>query len=399
MTETKLRTGLILLIGALGVLQPFSLDPYLANISFIAKDLNVTQTLIAQNLTALTLGISVGTVIAGPMSDAIGRRKPILFAVIGYIGAAILASVATNVEVFFTGRILQGFFASAAAVIANAMLRDMYEGLLLIKAVGRSMLLMSTSWFIGPIFGSYLQSFTDWRGLGLILATLGTALLILIFFKLPDTMSKEQRTKTTAKDVAKRFTYLVRDRVFLGLIIVQSCISVSLFCYLSVGPFVYNNAYQIDPAQVGIFLSINSVGAYIGSQLGTKLSSKIKPQYALLVALAIGSAAGVVQILTATMNLGFVFYTTTLAIFAIGFGTSVTPILGLAMASHPNEAGTAAAVLAVSGTIATTIAGAYYAILDHNSALGIGLTQAGFMALGIIILFVVVKPKNLEVMK
>ena len=399
MTQTKLRTGLILLIGALGVLQPFSLDPYLANISFIAKDLNVAQTLIAQNLTALTLGISAGTVIAGPMSDAIGRRKPILFAVVGYIGAALLASMATSVEIFFTGRILQGFFASAAAVIANAMLRDMYEGLLLIKAVGRSMLLMSTSWFIGPIFGSYLQSFTDWRGLGLILATLGTALLILIFFKLPDTMTIEQRTKTTAKDVAKRFTYLLKDRVFLGLIIVQSCISVSLFCYLSVGPFVYGNAYQIDPAQVGIYLSINSVGAYIGSQLGTKLSSKIKPQYALLVALAIGSAAGVVQILTATMNLGFAFYTITLAVFAIGFGTSVTPILGLAMASHPNEAGTAAAVLAVSGTVATTIAGAYYAILDHNSALGIGFTQAGFMALGIIILFVVVKPKNLEVMK
>ena len=399
MTKTKLRTGLILLIGALGVLQPFSLDPYLANISFIAKDLNVTQTLIAQNLTALTLGISVGTVIAGPMSDAIGRRKPILFAIVGYIGAAMLASFATNVEVFFTGRILQGFFASAAAVIANAMLRDMYSGLLLIKAVGRSMLLMATSWFIGPIFGSYLQSFTDWRGLGLILATLGTALLILIFFKLPDTMTKEERTKTTAKAVATRFGYLLKDRVFLGLIIVQSCISVSLFSYLSVSPFVYDNAYQINPAQVGIFLSINSVGAYLGSQLGTKLSSKIKPQYALLVALAIGSGAGVVQILTATMNLGFIFFTVTLAIFAIGFGTSVSPILGLAMASHPNEAGTAAAVIAVSGTIATTIAGAYYAILDHNSALGIGLTQAGFMALGIVILFVVVKPKNLEVMK
>lgn len=399
MTETKLRTGLILLIGALGVLQPFSLDPYLANISFIAKDLNVAQTLIAQNLTALTLGISVGTVVAGPMSDAIGRRKPILFAVIGYIGAALMTSIAGSVEVFFTGRILQGFFAAAAAVIANAMLRDMYEGLLLIKAVGRSMLLMATSWFIGPIFGSYLQSFTDWRGLGLILATLATALLALIFFKLPDTMTKDQRTKSTAKEVAKRFTYLLKDRVFLGLLIVQSSVSISLFAYLNVGPFIYDTVYKIDPAQVGIFLSINSVGAYIGSQLGTKLSALIKPQYALLVALVIGSAAGIVQIFTASMNLGFAFYTGMLAIFAIGFGTTVTPLLGLAMASHPNEAGTAAAVLAVSGTVATTIAGAYYAILDHASSIGIGFTQAGFMLFGIIILFVVVKPKNLEVMK
>ena len=399
MTETKLRTGLILLIGALGVLQPFSLDPYLANISFIAKDLNVAQTLIAQNLTALTLGISVGTVVAGPMSDAIGRRRPILFALVGYIGAALLASSANTVEVFFSGRILQGFFAAAAAVIANAMLRDMYEGMLLIKAVGRSMLLMATSWFIGPIFGSYLQSFTNWRGLGYILATLAAALLVLIFIKLPDTMTREQRTKTTAKEVASRFLYLLKDRVFLGLIFVQSCISISLFCYLSVGPFVYGSTYQIDPAQVGIFLSINSVGAYLGSQLGTKLSQRLKPQWALLIALIIGSIAGVILIFTATMNLGFVVFTSSLALFTLGFGTSVTPLLGLAMASHPNEAGTAAAVIAVSGTVATTIAGAYYAILDHSSSIGIGFTQFGFMALGIVILFTVVRPNKLEVMK
>jgi DHA1 family bicyclomycin/chloramphenicol resistance-like MFS transporter len=399
MTETKLRTGLILLIGALGVLQPFSLDPYLANISFIAKDLNVAQTLIAQNLTALTLGISLGTVVAGPMSDAIGRRRPILFALVGYIGAAILASSANTVEVFFAGRILQGFFAAAAAVIANAMLRDMYEGMLLIKAVGRSMLLMATSWFIGPIFGSYLQSFTNWRGLGYILATLAATLLVIIFIKLPDTMTRDQRTKTTAREVASRFLYLLKDRVFLGLIFVQSCISVSLFCYLSVSPFVYGTTYGINPAQVGIFLSINSVGAYLGSQLGTKLSQKIKPQWALLIALAIGVIAGAILIFTATMNLGFIFFTSALALFTLGFGTSVTPLLGLAMASHPNEAGTAAAVIAVSGTVATTIAGAYYAILDHTSAIGIGFTQFGFMTLGIIILFTVVRPNKLEVMK
>jgi DHA1 family bicyclomycin/chloramphenicol resistance-like MFS transporter len=399
MTQTKLRTGLILLIGALGVLQPFSLDPYLANIGFIAEDLKVSNALIAQNLTALTLGVAVGLAVAGPLSDAIGRRRPVLMALTGYIMAAILASTATSVEVFFTGRVLQGFFAACAAIVANAMLRDLYEGLLLIKAMGRSMLLMASSWFIGPIFGSYLQSFTDWRGLGFILATLAAFLLVLIYFKLPDTMSLEARTKSTAKQVAKRFVNLLKDRVFLGVVFIQITINVSLFAYLSVAPFVYDTAYNVTPADVGIFLSINSVGAYLGSQIGAKLSQVIKPQYALLVSLVIGSTAGLGLVFTATMNLGFIAFTSIMAIFTLGFGISSTPVLGLAMAAHPEEAGTAAGLVLVAGTIATTVAGAYYAILDKTSSIGIGITQFAAMGIGIIILFAVVRPKELEIMK
>ncbi|MEN9993086.1 MAG: hypothetical protein RLY83_656 [Actinomycetota bacterium] len=388
-----------MLIGALGVLQPLSLDPYLANTMFIAEDLNVLPTLIAQGLTALTLGISVGTAVAGPLSDAIGRRKPVLFALAGYVLAAIIASSATSLEVFFTGRVLQGFFASCAIVVSSAMLRDLYSGLNLIKAMGRSMLLAASSWFIGPFLGSFIQTFTDWRGLGYMLAGLAVFLLILIGLKMPDTMSLDRRTKSTAKEVAKRFGALLKDRVFLGLVFIQSTISISLFAYLNVSPFVYNAAYSITPADVGIFLSLNSVGAYAGSQLGARLSQMFKPQYALLSALAVGSLAGLGLIFTANMNLGFIVFTSLLAIFTFGFGISTTPIMGLAMASHPQEAGTAAALVNVSGTIATTLAGAYYALLDHNSAIGIGFTQFGFMALGIVILFTVVRPSKLEAMK
>lgn len=390
MTQTKLRTGLILLIGALGVLQPFSLDPYLANIKFIAEDLNVAQTLIAQNLTALTLGITIGTAVAGPLSDAVGRKKPILFALVGYAAAAILASTANSIELFFAGRILQGIFAACAAVVANAMLRDLYEGKNLIKALGRATLLMGSAWFIGPIFGSLLQSFTDWRGLGFILAALAAALFLAVAFKLPDTMTKDQRTKTTAKEVANRFGHLLKDKVFLGLVVVQACISISLFGYLSVSPFVYSDVYGITASQVGIFLSINSVGAYTGAQLGTFLSSKFKPQTALMVALGIGAAAGLLLIATAVFNLGFIPFTTGLAIFTLGFGTSFTPLLGTAMSAHPEEAGTAAAVIAIAGTLATTIAGPYYAILDHKSAAGIGANDLFFMLLGFVMMIAIV---------
>ena len=399
MTETKLRTSLILLIGALGVLQPLSLDPYLPNIASIASDLKVQQSLIQQNLTFLTLGISIGTAVAGPLSDAIGRRRPILFALIGYIGAALISATATNVQLFFTGRVLQGFFAAACLVVSNAMLRDLHSGLQLIKALGLSMALMASTWFLGPAYGSVLQFFTNWRGLGFQLSILAAFLFLLILWKLPDTMSAEDRTKSTAKEVASRFVHLLKDRIFLGLVVVQVTISVSLFSYLSVSPFVYGNPYQVGATQVGLFMALNSVGAYIGAQIGSRFSQRFKPQFVLLAGLIVGALAGIILIATALLKLDFVVFTSGLALFTLGFGITITPLIGLAVSSHPEEAGTANAVIAVSGTLATTVAGGYYAIIDHTSAIGIGLTQFGFMAFGILVLFVVVKPNQLEALK
>lgn len=399
MTENKLRTSLILLIGALGVLQPFSLDPYLPNLAAMAKDLNVDQGTIQQNLTFLTFGISIGTILIGPITDAVGRRKPVLVALFGYIAAALITATAANIEILFAGRVLQGMTAACLVIIANAMLRDLHEGIQLIKAFALSMIVASSSWFIGPAFGSFLQTFTDWRGLSYILATFAAALLVLIALKLPDTMHIDSRTKSTAKQVAIRFKHLAKDREFLGLLTVQSTISISLFSYLSVSPFVYDNAYQVTPIQVGYFLALNSFTAYLGGQIGARLSAKLTPAKALTIGQVIGALAGLGLIVTATLSLGFIAFTSLLALFTLGFGITITPLVGMAMTKHPEEAGTAAAMVAVSGTLATTIAGGLYAVLDHNSSLGIGATMLGFMCLGIFLLYAVVKPNKMEAMK
>ena len=399
MTQTKLRSGLILLIGALGMFQPLSLDPYMPNIGNIAKDLNVQASLIAQNLTFLTLGVSVGLVIAGPLSDAIGRRRPVLFALAGFALASFATTYVTSYEMFFTLRSAQGFFAACAAVVANAMLRDLYQGLLLIKAIARSMLIMGTTWFLGPIFGSVLQSFTDWRGLGTLLALASLLLLALVFWKLPDTMTLEDRTKTTAKEVLNGFARLLKDRVFLGLVLVQVTISISLYSYLNISTFVYGNAYGVGATQVGFFLAINSACSYAGAQLGAFLSRKFKPQYVLLGTQVLGVSAGTALIFIAIFQLPFIVFSIAIALFVTSFGSAITPILGLAMDSHPHEAGTAAAVITFAGTFAATLAGPLYSVLDHTTSIGIGIAIVTTLSIGIFFLFAIVKPKQLEAMK
>jgi DHA1 family bicyclomycin/chloramphenicol resistance-like MFS transporter len=333
------------------------------------------------------------------MSDAIGRRRPVLLALLGFAAASFATAFATSYEVFFALRAAQGFFAACAAVVANAMLRDLYQGLQLIKAIARSMLLLGTTWFLGPIFGSVLQSFTDWRGLGSLLAATSLLLLAVVYWKLPDTMSLEDRTKSSAKDVITGFGRLLKDRVFLGLVLIQMTISITLYGYLSISTFIYDNAFGIGALQVGFILATNSASSYVGVQIGAALSRIFKPQFVLLGTLILGVASGAMMIVVAVMQLPFLVFTVTMALFVMSFGTSITPLLGLAMDSHPHEAGTAAAVITFSGTFAATLAGPLYAVLDHESSMGLGVAIVGFLALGIFFLFTIVRPKQLEVMK
>lgn len=398
MTKQKLQIGLIVLIAFLGTFQPFGLDPYLPNIQPIADDFGVSGELIQLTLSAYTLGIAAGVLVAGPLSDAVGRRRPALVALLAFSAASFMTAFASSIEWFFAGRTLQGFFASALLVVGAAMMRDLYTGLLLVRAVGRQMLVQSTSWFIGPFLGSAILYISDFRGLGIGLGIFALPIFVLVWRSLPDTMPLETRQKNTLSELFARFANVFKDRSFNGFVVIQVCINVALFSYLSVAPFVYDGRYGIESNQVGIFLAINSMAAYLGTQIGARLSLKLQPQWVLLLALCVGGFAGIAQMATAQFDWGFVAFTSFIALFTFGFGMSTTPIYALSMVPHPHEAGTAQAMMGMAGMVATSAAGPLYVAVDHMSSIGIGAIMLGFMIVAVIALFAVVQPSKLKVM-
>lgn len=237
--------------------------------------------------------------------------------------------------------------------------------------------------------------YSDWRKLSVLLAIAGATLLVVAALKVPDTMPTANRHRTNLAELLKRFGSVFRDRQFNGLVLVQCCIVIALFAYLSISPFIYVGTYGLPDSAIGIWSGVNSMAAYAGSQLGSRLSLRFPPQWVLLAALVVGATAGVGQVLTATFELGFAAFTGMLALYCFGFGMTVNPIYSLSMVPHPNEAGTANAMLGVSGMLATTAAGPLYVAVDHTTSVGIGATQLGFMIVGIVLLFVVVRPRTL----
>ncbi|MEY4559461.1 MAG: hypothetical protein RLZ82_476 [Actinomycetota bacterium] len=393
------RWKYILIIGGLQTLQPFSLDPYLPSGPIIARGFDVPDSMIQLTFSALTLGFALGQLITGPLSDSIGRRKPMLIGSAAFVIATILVSLAPNLEMFFVARFVQGIAGAAVFVVGNAVVRDLYEGLSLLKVMSRVLLIQALSWFIGPFAGSQLLQFMDWRGVSLVIGSFAVLMLITAIRYLPETLRHEDRRDEIFDGMLKRFKYVLKDRIYVGLLIISSLNSVALWAYLIVTPFVLTNQFDLAPEQFGLILTLNSFGAYLGVQASSKLAQKIPAQWILLSMHVISIGLGATLLITSATNPPLWLVMTIIWIFVFSFGMTVTPIGALSLAPHGNEAGTAASLMAVITSLALTASGPLYASLSKQDMSGVGVTIAILHVLALIAMVTIVNPRKVPALK
>lgn len=388
------RWKYILIIGGLQTLQPFSLDPYLPSGPIIARGFDVPDSLIQLTLSALTLGFAMGQLIAGPLSDSIGRRRPMLIGSVLYVAASFLVALAPNIELFFASRFIQGVAGAAVLVVGNAVLRDLYDGLPLLKIMGRVLLIQALAWFIGPFAGSQLLQFMDWRGVSVILASYAILMLAAAIKFLPETLKHEDRRDEIFAGMAKRFVHVLKDRIYVGLVIISMLNGISLWAYLVVTPFVLTNQYGLTPAEFGLLLTMNSFGAYLGVQVSSKLAQRIPAQWILVGLHIVSITIGVVLVVLSAGDPPLWLVAGLIWLFVFFFGMTVTPIGALSLAPHGNEAGTAASLLAVLGSLATALAGPLYTTLSKQNMSGVGATIAAAHALALLAMVTIVNPRK-----
>lgn len=393
------RWKYIFLIGGLQTLQPFALDPYLPSGPIIARGFDVPDSMIQLTLSALTLGFALGQLIAGPLSDSIGRRKPMLIGSALYILASFMVALAPNLEMFFASRFIQGVAGAAVLVVGNAVLRDLYDGLPLLKVMGRVLLIQALAWFVGPFAGSQLLQIMDWRGVSVILGCFAVLMLLTATKFLNETLKHEDRRDEIFAGMATRFVHVLKDRIYVGLLLISMLNSVGLWAYLVVTPFVLTNQYGLTPGQFGLLLTMNSFGAYLGVQLSSKLAQRIPAQW-ILVGLHIFSASvGFALLLISDGQPPLWLVAGLVWIFLVGFGMTVTPIGALSLAPHGNEAGTAASLMAVLTSLATAVAGPFYTTLTKQNMSGVGVTMALAHLAALIVMVTIVHPHKVPKLK
>ncbi|QEO08724.1 multidrug effflux MFS transporter [Protaetiibacter larvae] len=388
------RLTYIFVLGALTALGPFTIDLYLPALPVLEKELAAPTALVQLTLTATMVGFALGQLFVGPLSDQVGRRRPLLFATAVHILACLGAALAPDLLWLGIARVFQGVGAAAGGVVAMAMVRDLFGGYPLVKMLSRLALVSGLAPVLAPVIGSQLLLVVDWRGLFVFLSVFGFLVLIANAIFLRETLPAGARHVRGHSTVAQRYGALFRDRIYVGAVIIAGANFSALFAYLSSSSFLFQDVYALTPQQYGLLFGINSIGVIVGVQSSSLLQKRIGPQW-------IVAGATIVQFLAAgsilVLNIagaGFVGIVIPLWFFIAACGFNFPAISALALVRHGHEAGTAASVLGAANFGVAGIVSPIVGLFAITNAIPMAGVMLVAIAIAIVVLWTVVRPRT-----
>jgi DHA1 family bicyclomycin/chloramphenicol resistance-like MFS transporter len=347
-TENKSRRGLLLILGALSAIGPLSIDMYLPALPAITDEMLSAPAQVQLTLTACLIGVSVGQVIAGPLSDVRGRRIPLIVGVAGFMVASLLCAFAPSVPVLIVLRLLQGILGGAALVIVRAVVRDLYDGAAIARIFATLMLVSGLAPILAPIAGAQLLAFTSWRGVFVALSIAGLVLLLAVLPGVRETLPPQQRESGGLTHTLRTFWQLLRDRSFMACALTAGLAFAAMFGYISGSPFVLQEVYGATPAQYSLIFGLNAFGLTAMAQLGGRLSGRVAPSRLVVAGLILDLVGGVLLLTAALAELGLAGIVAGLFVIMLGQGLVLPGTGALALAGQPAQiAGSASALLGV----------------------------------------------------
>ncbi len=348
--------SLVLVLGALSAIGPLTVDTYLPALPALSVDLGATDSQAQLTITGLLIGLGFGQLIIGPLSDAVGRRKPLLVGLVAHGVMSILCALAPSIELLTATRVLQGLSGAAVAVVAMAIVRDLFSGIKAAQLLSRLILVLGIAPILAPSMGSALLQFTSWRGIFVVLAGAAVLLFVLALVALPETLPAARRQAGTVRGSLRSYAGLFSDRLFVAMVLVAGLMFATLFAYISGAPFVLQGLYALSPQQFGLAFSANAVGLILMTQVNPILVRRFGPVRVLSVAVLLGLTSAVALLFTTATGLGgLVGFMVPMFFVVSSAGLSFPNAPAIALNRHGEAAGTAAALL---GAAQFTVGGA-----------------------------------------
>ncbi|MGH3241721.1 MAG: multidrug effflux MFS transporter, partial [Spirillospora sp.] len=343
------RLRLIMVLGALTALAPLSIDMYLPALPTLTEDLGTGAMQTQLTLTACIVGLAVGQAVAGPLSDAFGRRRPLLIGLAAYAAASLLCAAAPTVETLIALRLVQGAAGAAGIVIARAIVQDLYDGVAAAKFFALLMLVNGLAPILAPVFGGQLLRLMPWPGVFAVLAGIGVALFLGSLLGLRETLPPGRRETGGLRATAATFRALAADRSFVGYALTNGLAFGALFTYISGSPFVLQDIYDLSPQEFSVVFGVNSIGIVAAGQIGGTLAGRVPLRRLLAAGLAIVTAGGIVLLVAVLAGGGLRGVLAGLFLVACGEGLIGPNATALALSGRPPRvAGSASALLGVS---------------------------------------------------
>ncbi|WP_436532331.1 multidrug effflux MFS transporter [Actinoplanes sp. HUAS TT8] len=391
------RFRIVLVLGFLTALGPLTIDMYLPSLPTITTDLHATAAAVQLTLTGTLVGLAFGQLLVGPLADAVGRRVPLLAGIAVHVLASVLCVLAPNLAVLGSLRVLQGLGAAAAAVVAMAMVRDLFDGMAAARLFSRLMLVVGVAPILAPTIGGLVLNWTSWRGVFVVLTIAGVAIMAASALVLPETLPPARRRNGGVLGTIRDYGRLFTDRVYVGLILVAGLAMAALFAYVSGASFVFQDEFGLSEQEFAFVFAGGAVGLIGATQMNVRLLRRWNPQQIMGGSLVAGVVFGLaLLILAATGTGGLVGILIPLWLVMVTVGLAMPNAPALALGRHGEAAGTAAALLGAVQFGVGALAAPLVGVLGTGAVAMSVVVFAGMLA-ATVVCFLVVQPHRLPV--
>ena len=373
-------TAWIMLLALLTSLGPLSIDMYLPALPQMANDFGVSTQMVANTLPAYFLGLALGQLIYGPLSDRIGRKKPLYFGLVLYIVASMLCVFATNEWSLIAARILQAVGGCVGVVIARATIRDRLDMQASAQAFASMMIVMGIAPIIAPSLGAMVLKFFSWHAVFVFLTLIGVICLLCVHFFFKESLTPERRLKLNLNQIGNLYAAIFTDRSFRWPMLAGCFSGGVLFCYISSSASVLMDDYGLDQQQFAYAFAINAFGIVLLSTVNKRLAHQFSVLGRLKIGAVlqlIGSSILLVAGLMDQIPLWVVLSGMFLAVAGIGF--TGPNAMALAMSEQGSRAGTASAIMGSMQFACGLLGGVILNFLIWNALVNMGLVMLMFV--------------------
>ncbi len=368
MNKTNSKIFLLILLGMLTAFGPFVTDMYLPSLPSMGEYFHTSSSMVQLGLTTSMIGLAVGQIFFGPLSDRYGRRKPLVTAMWIFLFSTILCLFSQTIQQFVAFRLLQGLAGAGGIVISRSISADKYTGHELLKMLAVIGAINGIAPVAAPVVGGLLTETIGWQGIFEVLLILGIILLIGSYL-FCETLPRERRSVTTWADTFSRFGKVMRNKEFMCYVLVQGFSLGVLFGYISSSPFIVQQHYGFSPLMFSICFSINAVAIGVSAALSVKFRRPVSAVLAGSIGMLLLATAECVALVS---GCNFWIYEGLLIVLLFTMGLTFPTSTTLALECERENTGTASALFGAVGFI-------FGGIVSPLVGMGNILTSTGIM--------------------
>lgn len=383
---------LTVFLGLMTAMAPLATDMYLPALPTVQLDMGISASLAQMTLTMTMLGMALGQIFAGPVSDRYGRKWPLAAGMVIFTLSTVGCVWAQDIILFLFFRFVSGFAGASGIVIAKAIARDVCEGPELTKFFAMLMMVNGLAPIIAPVIGGQILLFTSWRGVFVVLVAVGIfQLLATLIYK--ETLPADKRLKGLWESFAK-FPLLLKNRYFLGHCLVQCFVFGAFFSYLAGSSFVFQNIFHVSPQMFSLIFGGIGAGLLLSGALPARLAGRVEDVKMLQISLIVPLVGAVLLLLAFSAGAGMAIILPVLFLTITPLSVMGAASFSLALSRQGKNAGSASALIGFFSMILGGCMMPLVGIAGENTAIPMCVIMICGYGLGYVVFRLMIAPEH-----